>query len=112
MIVRIWSSMVAAGRDADFLAYASGRSRAMFLSQPGCLGVLVLRNQDGTHATCSFWRDRQSAEALEASPAYRETLAGLIATGVLAGRATVARYDVSCGGAHGSALLEAIGALP
>ena len=64
MIVRIWTTLVADGRDAEYLAFAQQRSRVMFLSQSGCLGVLFLKASDGRHAACSFWRSAADVAAL------------------------------------------------
>jgi heme-degrading monooxygenase HmoA len=102
--------MVKSGREADFLEYATKRSLVMFLRQPGCLGVLMLRGEQGMHATCSFWSDRNAAEALADSPSYQETVAGLVALGVLVGDATITVFDVDAGGVHGDAFLAAVGA--
>jgi heme-degrading monooxygenase HmoA len=97
MMMRIWSSAVMPGQEARFLEYATNYSREMFLKQPGCLGVLLLRSADRVHAACTFWRDRSSAEALASSKTYKETVAGLHALGVLEGEATIQLFEVASG---------------
>ena len=85
MIVRIWTTHIADGREAEYLAFAQERSRVMFLSQPGCLGVLFLKADDGEHAACSFWNRIADIEALASSSSYHATASDLTATGVLLG---------------------------
>ena len=103
MIVRIWTTHVADGRETDYLAFAQQRSRVMFLSQPGCLGVLFLKASDGRHAACSFWHSAEDVEALSASSTYQATASALAATGALVGEATVRVYEVEGGAFDGSA---------
>lgn len=102
MIVRIWVTRIADGREAEYLTFAQDRSRLMFLSQPGCLGVLFLKAADGKHAACSFWESGADIESLASSPSYNATASDLAATGVLLGEATVTVYEVEGGGFDGS----------
>jgi heme-degrading monooxygenase HmoA len=108
MIVRIWETGVAPGRLGEYLAFAEARSRAMFLAQPGCLGVLFLQADGDRHAACTFWRDRAAVAALEGSDHYRATTAVLAATGVLAGPQTVRVYEVEGGTMDAEALAGAL----
>lgn len=109
MILRIWTISVDPLKEAEYLAYARSRSRAMFLAQDGCLGVFFLRHPDGRHAACSLWRDARAVEALANSASYQQTAAGLEATGALRGAAEVVVFDVT-GGALSPALLPTLDA--
>lgn len=114
MIVRIWLTRIPAEREAEYLTFAQQHSRKMFLSQPGCLGVLFLKEVDEKHAVCSFWNSRSDVEMLANSPTYNATVADLTATGVLAGEATVTVYDIEGGGIDNTsftATLEKLGLL-
>jgi heme-degrading monooxygenase HmoA len=107
MIIRIWETGVVPARAAEYLAFAETRSRAMFLEQPGCLGVLFLRAEGDRHAACTFWRDADAIAALESSERYRATVAALTATGVLVAPQTVRVYEVE-GGVLDARVLRAI----
>ncbi|HEV2914966.1 MAG TPA: antibiotic biosynthesis monooxygenase [Pyrinomonadaceae bacterium] len=109
MIVRIWTTRLADGREDEYLAFARERSRAMFLSQPGCLGVLFLKAEDGRHAACSFWKSAADVRALASSPSYNETATALAATGALSGESAVIVYEVEGGAFDGPALAQALG---
>jgi heme-degrading monooxygenase HmoA len=111
VIVRVWETGVAPDRLAEYLAFARTRSRAMFLAQPGCLGVLFLRADGGRHAACTFWRDRDAIAALEASERYRATVAALVATGALFEPQTVRVWEVEGGAIVPAVLAEALGAM-
>jgi len=111
VIVRIWMTGVAPGREAEYLRFAQERSRAMFLAQPGCLGVLFLRTSDGRHAACSFWRNAADVASLARSPSYQATAAALGATGVLVGEAHVVAYEVEGGALDGAAVNAALSAV-
>ena len=65
----------------------------MFSAQPGFRGVLFGRA--GSECTVvTLWEDDAAADALEASPAYRETVARIGAAGFLRGESTVERLGV------------------
>ena len=96
MLMRIWTTRIAENREEEYLAFAESRSRAMFRSQPGCLGVLFLKSGE-EHAACSFWRSQADLDALAHSSSYRETRAAFEATGLLVGDATVRVYEVEGG---------------
>jgi heme-degrading monooxygenase HmoA len=110
VIVRIWTTDVVPGREPEYVRFAQERSRAMFLVQPGCLGVLFLRTSDGRHAACSFWRSAADVASLARSPSYQATAAALGATGVLEGKARVVVYEVEGGGLDGVAVSAALSA--
>lgn len=104
MIVRIWTTGVTPGRERDYLAFARNRSRPMFLAQPGCLGVLFLRAEDGSRAACSFWRAPSDVEALATSTSYQSTAAALGGSGILSGTPALAVYEVEGGVLDAAAL--------
>lgn len=108
MIVRVWTTGVVPGRETEYLRFAQERSRAMFMAQSGCLGVLFLRRSDGRHAACSFWRNIGDVEVLSRSETYQATAAALIATGALAGEATVVVYEVEGGTLDARAVTAAL----
>jgi heme-degrading monooxygenase HmoA len=97
MLVRLWTTRVTPGREPDYLQFAQDRSRAMFLDQAGCLGVLFLTLPDGRHTACSFWRSRAHIEALAGSRTYQETANALGRSGILAGDQDVVVYEVEGG---------------
>lgn len=107
-LVRLWAVSIRPGAEAEYLAFARERSRAMFLAQPGCLGVLFLGMADGRHAACSLWRDAAAIEALASSPSYRETAAALLASGLLAGTPEVQVHALEGGALDLAALAEAL----
>lgn len=101
MILRIWTTSIIEGRELDYLKFARERSALMFLSHPGCLGVLFLKSADGKHAACSFWKSDQDIAALANSSSYKATVSDLNAISVLAGDATIGLYEVEGGLLHG-----------
>ena len=114
MLLRIWTTGVNPEREQEYVSYARRRSRPMFLSQPGCLGVFFLRRSDGHHATCSLWSDATSVTALAQAPSYQHIAAGLAATGVLVGQPSIEVFEVKGGDVLptlGSAVLASNGAL-
>lgn len=109
MILRIWTTRVNPAREDEYLAYARVHSRAMFLAQDGCLGVLFLRRADGRHAACSIWRDAAAVDALACSVAYQHTAAGLAATRALMGEPEIELFALT-GGAIAPELGRALAA--
>jgi len=105
MLVRIWTTQIASGREPEYLAFANERSREMFLSQPGCLGVLFLKTNHGEHAACSFWSSNVEIGALTSSSSYNATVSDLRATGVLLGEAKATVYDLEGGAIDGSSFI-------
>ena len=104
MIARVWTTAIDELREADFLGYARTRSRAMFLEQPGCVGVFFLRESSGVYRVLSLWEDGRCMDALARSTSYQQTVQGLIATGTLRGNAEVELYEVMGGMIDGSNL--------
>ncbi len=93
MIMRIWRTLVDEGRTAEYERFAAEESLPMFAAQAGFRGLLFGR--DGNRCTVvTLWQDEAAADALEVSPAYRETVARITATGFLAGVSTVDRLTV------------------
>jgi quinol monooxygenase YgiN len=109
MILRIWTASVAPEREAEYLAYVSTHSRAMFTAQPGCLGVLFTRTADGRHSACSLWDDQHSIDDLRESPTYRSTVERLSALGVLLGPQEVAIHRIDSGWLNAEAVATALG---
>lgn len=109
MIVRLWTTRVTPGHLNDYLTFARSRSQTMFLAQPGCLGVLFLRNADETHTACSFWRSASDIAALEHSFLYVQTAQALADSGCLAGEAHTIVFDVEGGALRAAAISEGLG---
>lgn len=109
MILRIWTTRVDPAREDEYLAYARSHSRAMFLAQDGCLGILLLRRDDGRHAACSIWRDATAVDALARSVTYQQTAAGLAATRALIGEPEIELFALT-GGAIAQELGRALSA--
>jgi len=97
MIVRVWTTDVAPGREEDYLQFANSASLEMFLDQRGCLGVLFLRGAGPAHAVCSFWSDAAAVDEFNRSPRYAATVRNILATKALVGDQTVTTYDVEGG---------------
>lgn len=96
--MRIWRTKVDEGRAAEYERFAATESLPMFSGQPGFRGLLFGRA--GTDCTVvTLWEDDAAADALEASPGYRDTVARIGAAGFLRGGSTVERMNV-----HGSRL--------
>ncbi|GAA4960369.1 antibiotic biosynthesis monooxygenase family protein [Actinoplanes utahensis] len=98
MIMRMWRTQVDEGRAAEYERFAAEESLPMFSSQPGFLGLLFGR-EGAECVVVTLWEDHAAADALEASPGYRETVARISAAGFLRGASTVERMSV-----HGSRL--------
>ncbi len=107
MLVRLWTTQITLSHEADYLRFAEQRSRAMFLEQPGCLGVFFLRLPDGRHTACSFWRDQADIDALRDSPSYQATAGALGQSGILVGDQDVIVYQVEGGALRLNHLAEA-----
>lgn len=103
MIVRLWTTGVDPDRVDEYRAFATERSLQMFRSQGGFLGVLFTESES-QFAVMSFWRDRGSAQALEASSSYQSTVQAITATGFLTGAQNVEIFEVV-----GGELTEAAG---
>ncbi|WP_436501689.1 antibiotic biosynthesis monooxygenase family protein [Actinokineospora sp. HUAS TT18] len=99
MIMRIWRTRVDETRAAEYERFAAEESLPMFSAQPGFRGLLFGRD-GGNCVVTTLWEDDAAADALEASSRYRDTVAGISATGFLLGESTVERFEV-----HGSHLL-------
>jgi heme-degrading monooxygenase HmoA len=96
MIVRIWRTGVDPDRVAEYRMFAEQRSLPMFRSQTGFLGVLFVEAESDV-AVISFWQDRDSAEALERSATYKDTVTRILAAGFLSGEQSVASFEVAGG---------------
>ncbi|GAA2629557.1 hypothetical protein SMC26_35340 [Actinomadura fulvescens] len=96
MIMRVWRTSVDEARTAEYERFAAEESLPMFRAQRGFQG-LVFGRRDGVCVVTTFWTDHAAADALEVSPAYRDTVARITATGLLTGESRVERFEV-----HGS----------
>lgn len=100
VIMRIWRTQVDEARAAEYERFADETSLPMFRAQPGFRGLLFGR--DGREcAVMTLWEDDAAADALDASPSYRETVARINAAGFLSGESSVERWTV-----HGGDLPE------
>jgi heme-degrading monooxygenase HmoA len=61
------------GRKAEYDAFAREVSQRMFEQQPGFGGVIFSRT-DQRALVITLWSNRESADALPASPSYRRTV--------------------------------------
>ena len=82
MIARVWHTQLQPDRLDDYEAFARERSLPMFRAQDGLLGVLLL-GEGVERRVLTLWRDEAAIAALEASAAYRATVAALLETGIL-----------------------------
>jgi quinol monooxygenase YgiN len=110
-LLRVWLVRVRADRTTAYEAYARDHSRAMFLAQPGCLGVFFARMACGRHAACSFWRDQAAIDALAYSASYQATAAGLMALEATEGKPDVHVHMLTAGELAWPALVQQLDAL-
>lgn len=97
MIVRIWRTGIDAVRAEEYERFARERSLPMFRAQTGFRGVLFASGGETERVVLSFWDDLGALAALDDSPSYRETVAALLATGILTGDQSVEVLDVQGG---------------
>ncbi len=86
-LVRIWRTNVDPLRVTEYERFAQDVSLPMFRAQQGFLGVLFA-GAGPPRAVLSFWKDQHAVDALASSPSYGETVARILATGMLAGETT------------------------
>jgi heme-degrading monooxygenase HmoA len=92
LIARIWHTDVDPDRADEYERFASEISLPMFKAQPGCAGVLMLRNG----ASCqviTLWQSQEAIAALDTSASYRETVERIVAQGFLRGEQRVEVLD-------------------
>jgi heme-degrading monooxygenase HmoA len=96
VLIRLWRTKLVQSRIAEFEENERNRSAPMFKQQPGCLGVLFL----GTNDDClvlSFWKDRNSVDALASSPSYRAVVDFYSSSGMLIGTPTLDVFELKSG---------------
>jgi heme-degrading monooxygenase HmoA len=94
MIMRIWRTQVDEARAAEYERFAAQQSLPMFRAHQGFEGHLFGR-RGGDCVVVTIWKDDAAADALEASPRYRETVARITAAGFLTGPSQVDRFRVT-----------------
>jgi heme-degrading monooxygenase HmoA len=110
VLIRLWHTGVKRDGMAEYEEFERNVSLAMFNQQPGCLGVLFLRSREGC-AALSLWRAESDIAALESSPTYQQTVARLMASGLLEGEQRIEIFDYA-GGAADARLFDLIGTWP
>lgn len=93
MIMRIWRTQVDEARAAEYEHFAAEESLPMFRAHRGFKGHLFGR-RGADCVVVTIWDDDAAADALEASPRYRDTVARINAAGFLAGRSEVDRFEL------------------
>jgi hypothetical protein len=91
MIIRIWWTQVDEARAGEYERFAAEESLPMFRAHRGYEGHLFGRS-GGDCVVVTAWKDDAAADALEASPRYRETVARISAAGFLIGQSQVKRF--------------------
>lgn len=93
ILARLWTTQIEEARGADYETFARVLSQPMFASMPGCVGALFLGI--GSHrAVLSLWLNSRAIEQAEASIHYQDTVASLVASGVLRGAQQVSIWPV------------------
>jgi heme-degrading monooxygenase HmoA len=93
MKCRIWKTGVVVGRFEEYERFARDISLPMFRSQDGFQGV-VMAGDGAERLVITLWRDETAIAALDSSPAYKETVARIVAAGFLTGDQSVDVHDV------------------
>jgi heme-degrading monooxygenase HmoA len=93
---RIWRTGIDPSRAGEYETFARGRSLPMFSAHDGFCGVLFAADSD-KRIVITLWTSRTAAEALERSPAYRDTVEAIEAAGFLRPPQQVELLDVRDG---------------
>ena len=93
MIMRVWRTQVDEAQAEQYERFAAEESLAMFRAHQGFEGHLFGRRA-GDCVVITIWKDDAAADALEASPRYRDTVARINAAGFLVGRSEVERFQL------------------
>jgi heme-degrading monooxygenase HmoA len=104
VVVRIWRTAIDASRDDEYREFEERRSLPMFREQPGFLGVLFLRSNEGA-AALTLWESKEDLGRLAHSRTYLATVERLERTGLMRGDQTVEVLEVA--GAHVDSALPA-----
>jgi len=91
--MRIWRTRVDEARAAEYERFAMVESLPMFRAHRG-FGGLMFGRSGPECVVITLWEDDAAADALDASPRYRETVARISSTGFLAGQSVVERFQV------------------
>jgi heme-degrading monooxygenase HmoA len=110
MLFRIWRTGVKRERLKEYEEFERSYSLPMFERQEGCLGVFFLRGGE-VCAALSLWRSETDIVALDSSPTYQQTVARLIASGLLQGEQSVEIFECPQGAIEGG-LLDLVGIWP
>ena len=105
MIARFWHTQIDPARVDEYDAFAASYSTPMFASLPGCVGALFLGAGE-SRSVLSLWVDRPSIDALANSPLYVQTVARLLATGILREPQKIELFEVTGGTLDASASLR------
>ena len=82
VVVRIWRTAVAEGREEEYERFARDVSLPMFRRHEGFAGV-VMGRQGPDRVVVTLWRSAADAQALETSADYRGTVERILAAGFL-----------------------------
>jgi heme-degrading monooxygenase HmoA len=82
MVVRIWKATIDPARADEYERFAQERSLPMFRTQPGFRGCAFLRDDDDC-TVVTLWERPEDIAGLEASAAYRNTVAAIMAAGFI-----------------------------
>ena len=91
--MRIWRTQIDEARAAEYERFAGQESLPMFRAHRGFEGHLFGR-RGGDCVVVTIWKDDAAADALEASPRYRDTVARIDAAGFLTGPSQVDRFQL------------------
>ena len=98
--MRIWQTGVDEARAADYERFADEVSLPMFRAHRGFRG-LVFGRSGGACVVTTLWEDNRTADELEESALYRDTVTRIKAAGFLVGESTVERFEV-----HGTVFVD------
>ena len=96
MLVRIWEASFDTAHREKLIDYANSKSLPVLGSRPGCMGVAFFVSEDRLF-TQTFWRDRDSIEALGADPEYLSLVEGIVALGALGQKQEVSVFEYAGG---------------
>jgi heme-degrading monooxygenase HmoA len=91
--MRIWRTQVDEAQAEQYERFAAAESLPMFRAHEGFEGHLSGR-RGGDCVVITIWRNDATADALEASQRYRDTVARIKAAGFLVGPSEVERFQL------------------
>jgi heme-degrading monooxygenase HmoA len=101
-VARVWRTGIDPSRTGEYETFALGRSLPMFKAHDGFCGVLFAAEFD-KRIVITLWTSRATAQALDRSPVYRETVEAIEAAGFLRPPQHVELLDVTVGWLDGTA---------